>query len=173
VACRRRQSGFVVNTGGPYRPRSPVLEQLRAEPRRFTFDAVVRIISFFQRRADPAEAARYTAVAGSSFLGAEVTEVRLDAFPQVIEGVNALKAIAKTATDGKPLDVHPVMKSEGLGGAYAQRLGQLITTFCGEQNLSRVAFMISGQDGKNWTFGALSFTVTSFGPVASTDSTAL
>lgn len=90
MACRRRQSGFVVNTGGPFRPRSPVLEQLRAEPRRFTFDAVVRIISFFQRRADPAEAARYTAVAGSSFLGAEVTEVRLDAFPQVIEGVITL-----------------------------------------------------------------------------------
>ncbi len=75
-------------------------------------------------------------------------------WPQVIEGVTALKKLAGAATDGKPLDVHPVMKSEGLDGAYAKRLAQLITDFCGEQNLSRVAFMISGKDGKNWTFGA-------------------
>jgi len=75
-------------------------------------------------------------------------------WPQVVEGVTALKALAGTATDGKPLDVHPVMKAEGLDGAYAKRLAQLITDFCGEQNLSRVAFMIAGKDGKTWTFGA-------------------
>jgi type VI secretion system protein ImpH len=46
-----------------------------------------------QRRADPADAVRFTAVAGSSFLGAEVTDVKLDAgaaAPQVTEGVVAL-----------------------------------------------------------------------------------
>jgi hypothetical protein len=75
-------------------------------------------------------------------------------WPDVVAGVTALKELAKTATDGKPLDVHPVMKAEGLEGAYAKRLNQLITDFCGEQNLSRVAFMISGMDGANWTFGA-------------------
>jgi type VI secretion system protein ImpH len=82
-----------VNTGGSFRPRSAVLERLRAEPRRFTFDAVVRILAFFQRRADPAEAVRFTAVAGSSFPGAEVSEVKLDAGaarPQVTEGVITL-----------------------------------------------------------------------------------
>lgn len=75
-------------------------------------------------------------------------------WPQVLEGVTALKGLAKTATESKPLDVHPVMKTEGLEGAYAKRLNELITTFCGEQNLSRVAFMIALQDGKRWTFGA-------------------
>lgn len=79
--------------GGSDRPRPAVLDRLRAEPRRFTFDAVVRILTFFTGRSDPAEAARYTAVAGSSFLGAEVTDVKLEADqarPQVTEGVIAL-----------------------------------------------------------------------------------
>ena len=31
-----------MNTGGSFRPRSAALERLRAEPHRFTFDAVVR-----------------------------------------------------------------------------------------------------------------------------------
>lgn len=73
---------------------------------------------------------------------------------RVVEGAFALKELAKTATDGKPLDVHPVMKAEGLGGAYAAKLNALIKDLCGEQNLSRVAFMVAGQDGKNWNFGA-------------------
>lgn len=88
-----RQSGVTVNTGGSFRPTSSALERLRAEPRRFTFDAVVRILTFFRRCADPAEAVRFTAVAGSSFLGAEVIEVKVDsneARPQVTEGVITL-----------------------------------------------------------------------------------
>jgi type VI secretion system protein ImpH len=82
-----------MNTGGSFRPRSAAVERLRAEPHRFTFDAVVRLLTFFRRRADPAEALHFTAVAGSSFLGAEVTEVTLDAgaaWPQVTEGVIGL-----------------------------------------------------------------------------------
>jgi len=53
------------------------MARLQAEPRRFTFDAAVRILSFLRRRADAAEAARFTSVAGSSFLGAEVTDVKI------------------------------------------------------------------------------------------------
>src|SRR5262249_20221642 len=93
VASARRQSGSAMNIRGSFRQRSAALERLRAEPRRFTFDAVVRILTFFQRRANPAEAVRFTADAGSSFLGAEVTEVKLDsgaARPQVTEGVITL-----------------------------------------------------------------------------------
>ena len=73
---------------------------------------------------------------------------------EVLDGVAALKALAGTATDGKPLDVHPVMKTEGLEGAYAKKLNALILAQCGEQNLSRLAFMIAATDGQNWTFGA-------------------
>jgi hypothetical protein len=73
---------------------------------------------------------------------------------QVVDRVKALKAIAKDQTASKPLDVHPVMKAQGVTGEYATKLKALITDFCGEQNLSRVAFMVAGMDGKNWNFGA-------------------
>lgn len=52
--------------------------RLRAEPQRFTFDAAVRLLTFHRRQADPADAARFTTIAGSSYPGAEVTEVRAD-----------------------------------------------------------------------------------------------
>jgi type VI secretion system protein ImpH len=58
------------------RRRGTPMARLAAEPRRFTFDAAVRLLTFHHRRADPAGAARFTTVAGSSYPGAEVTEVQ-------------------------------------------------------------------------------------------------
>jgi type VI secretion system protein ImpH len=52
------------------------MAQLAAEPQRFTFDAVVRLLTFHRRQADPAAAARFTSVAGSAYPGAEVTAVQ-------------------------------------------------------------------------------------------------
>jgi type VI secretion system protein ImpH len=69
------------------------LARLQAEPRRFSFDAAVRLLTFHRRRADPAEAARFTSVAGSSYAAAEVTEVRSDggmSAPVVTVGVISL-----------------------------------------------------------------------------------
>ena len=56
----------------------PALARLEAQPQRFTFDAAVRILTFFRRQADPAEAAHFTSAAGSSFLPAEVSEVKIE-----------------------------------------------------------------------------------------------
>lgn len=63
------------------RRRGTPMARLAAEPQRFTFDAVVRLLTFHRRRADPAGAARFTSVAGSSYPGAEVTEVQPAADP--------------------------------------------------------------------------------------------
>jgi type VI secretion system protein ImpH len=74
------------------RPREP-LAALRTEPERFSFDAAVRILTFYRRRADPAEAVRFTSVAGSSFPGAEVAEARVEpgtAAPQLTVGLIGL-----------------------------------------------------------------------------------
>jgi hypothetical protein len=65
-----------------------------------------------------------------------------------------LKRLAAGATDGKPLDVHPVMRAEGLAGPYATTLHALVTRLCGEQNLTRVAFMSLQQADVAWRFGA-------------------
>ena len=66
-----------------------------------------------------------------------------------------LKHLANGATDGKPLDVHPVMRTEGLAGPYATTLHAMITRLCGQQNLTRVAFMRLIQTDTAWRFGAL------------------
>ncbi len=57
--------------------RSPA-EQLAADPRRFTFDAAVRVLTHLRRRADPAEAARFHTAPGLSYPSAEVTAVDAD-----------------------------------------------------------------------------------------------
>jgi hypothetical protein len=75
-------------------------------------------------------------------------------FAEITEGLGKLKQIAGDDTKGKPLDVHPTMKQQGLDGTYAAALSKLITDHCGEQNLFRVAFMVAKQDGKSWKFGA-------------------
>lgn len=66
-----------------------------------------------------------------------------------------LRQVANGATDGKPLDIHPVMRAEGLSGPYATKLHAMITRLCGEQNLTRVAFMQLVQENTAWNFGAL------------------
>jgi len=67
--------------------------RLKAQPQRFTFDAAVRVLTFLRRRADPAGAARFTSVAGSSYPAAEVTQVQVDAAlsaPRVTVGLIGL-----------------------------------------------------------------------------------
>ena len=66
-----------------------------------------------------------------------------------------LKQLAAGATDGQPLEVHPVMRAEGLAGPYATTLRSMLIRLCGEQNLTRVAFMRQVQPDVAWLFGAL------------------
>ena len=47
------------------------------------------------------------------------------------------------------------MRAEGLAGPYATTLQALLTRLCGEQNLTRVAFMRLVQTDVAWRFGAL------------------
>ncbi len=82
-------------------------------------------------------------------------ELSLDDFADAKQTVWQLRALAQGATDGKPLDVHPVMRAEGLTGPYATTLHALVTRLCGEQNLTRVAFMRLVQKDIAWRFGAL------------------
>lgn len=72
----------------------------------------------------------------------------------VVATLRELKALSGDATRGVPLDVHPVVKREGLSGAYATKVHALVTRLCGAQNLSRVAFMRLLQEDVAWRFGA-------------------
>ena len=58
------------------RPGASAFARLVAEPRRFTFDAAIRVMTFRRRRSDPAEAVRFGAATGVAFPGAEITALR-------------------------------------------------------------------------------------------------
>lgn len=75
------------------------------------------------------------------------------AFAGVVEHLFALDAAAGTMTDGA-LDVHPVMRRQGLDGPYHGRVKAMILEACGFATLSRVAFMSVDEDGRQWRFGA-------------------
>ena len=51
---------------------------LAAEPRRFTFDAAVRVLTYLRRRADPADAARFRTAPGLAYPAVEVAGVEQD-----------------------------------------------------------------------------------------------
>ena len=57
------------------RPLTPAA-RLAKQPRRFTFDAALRVLGFLRRRADPSDAARFRAASGLAFPAAEVVDVQ-------------------------------------------------------------------------------------------------
>jgi type VI secretion system protein ImpH len=56
----------------------PPAARLAAEPRRFRFDAAVRVLLWLKRRADPAEAVRFGTPPGLAYPAAEVVAVHAD-----------------------------------------------------------------------------------------------
>lgn len=75
------------------------------------------------------------------------------AFRQVTERLFLLDERAGTATDG-PLDVHPVIRAQGLEGPYFGRLWEVVVASCGAATLSRVAVMTVDAAGRTWQFTA-------------------
>ena len=75
-------------------------------------------------------------------------------FDAAMRTVLELRAQAGGLTDGQPLDIHPVMRAQGLSGAYAQKLKAMISAHCTSQTLVRIAFMHVAATGSAWRFGA-------------------
>jgi type VI secretion system protein ImpH len=69
-----------------------VLGRLGAEPRRFRFDAAVRVLTRARREQDPANAARFHSPAGLVYPSSDILDVRqrADAFPEVTVGLMGL-----------------------------------------------------------------------------------
>jgi len=74
-------------------------------------------------------------------------------FAKVYARLVALKELAPEAT-GRPLEVHPALVAQGMEGAYATALNELILSFAGEQNLSRMTFFLRAPPTNEvWFFG--------------------
>ncbi|MFO1159803.1 MAG: type VI secretion system baseplate subunit TssG [Reyranellaceae bacterium] len=94
-----------------------ILARLQAEPRRFTFDAAVRVLAFFRRQADPAETTRFTSAAGSAYAGAEVSDVAVKVEPGRTTVTTTVDMIGLTG----PLGVLPRHYSDAVVGDRRSR----------------------------------------------------
>lgn len=74
-------------------------------------------------------------------------------FARVVDALFLLDEQAGEMTAGA-LDVHPVLRRQGLDGPYHGRLKAMVLEGCGHATLSRVAFMSVDATGSLWRFGA-------------------
>ena len=93
-----------------------------------------------------------------------------DQFADVVSRLRALDADANDAY--QPLGISPVLRKQGMSGAYAQALGALIAEYCGPTTLARMTFMTRTNSRQSqWQFGGFhvkAFAATGFpaaGPI--------
>ena len=73
-------------------------------------------------------------------------------FRRFISEYRQLKESMANVRADAPLQVHPVMLKQGLGGPFSQGLRELLLKYCGEQNLWRVTSMSTLVGGDKWEF---------------------
>jgi hypothetical protein len=73
-------------------------------------------------------------------------------FRQFISEYDQLSRASPATDVDAPLQVHPVIRQQGLGGPFSQDLNQLLLKFCGEANLWRVTSMSTLVGGDKWEF---------------------
>ena len=89
-----------------------LLDRVRREPRRFRFDALVRVLLRGARATDPAEVARFRAPPGLAYPPAEVIGLEEGTPPRVTVGMMGLVG---------PMGVLPRMYAEVAAAALRQR----------------------------------------------------
>lgn len=77
---------------------------------------------------------------------------------EVVAGLRHLQSLSPEV-EGGPLDVHASLIAQGMEGAYAQGLVELILQHAGEQNLTRMTFFLRAPPINDvWFFGGVSRT---------------
>jgi hypothetical protein len=74
-------------------------------------------------------------------------------FAAMVRRLFELDVLAGALSSG-PLDVHPVLRRQGLEGPYGARLRAMVLEACGAATLSRVAVMSVDAQGATWQFTA-------------------
>jgi len=74
------------------------------------------------------------------------------AFRQLMAEYDLLSRGGAGVRDDQPLQVHPVLRRQGLDGRFAQGLKRLLLKYCGESNLWRVTTMSTLVGADKWEF---------------------
>jgi len=75
-----------------------------------------------------------------------------DEFRRFVADYQQLRSSMPMIRVDAPLQVHPLMQKQGLGGAFSRDFRQLLLNYCGEQNLWRVTSMSTLVGGDKWEF---------------------
>ncbi len=75
-----------------------------------------------------------------------------DTFQQFLDEYDSLRRASRRIEPNVPLQVHPVIAREGLGGAFSTGLRKLLLKVCGEKTLWRVTSMSTLVGGDKWSF---------------------
>jgi hypothetical protein len=75
-----------------------------------------------------------------------------DEFRRFVSEYLHLKSSMANVRADAPLQVHPVMLKQGLGGPFSQGLRELLLKYCGERSLWRVTSMSTLVGGDKWEF---------------------
>jgi hypothetical protein len=79
-----------------------------------------------------------------------------DEFSSVLSSLKKLKADYNDGGDlSQPLQIHPLIKREGLKGEYFQKLKRILFKHAGENNLTRLTFMSLFAQKTVWFFGGI------------------
>lgn len=74
------------------------------------------------------------------------------AFRQLMAEYDLLIRRAGGTVGDAHLQVHPILRQQGLDGRFAQGLRQLLLKYCGEGSLSRITWMSTQVGGDKWEF---------------------
>jgi hypothetical protein len=73
--------------------------------------------------------------------------------PELVRELRRLRELAPEVAAG-PLDVHPALVAQGVGGVYGAALSEVVLRFAGEQNLVRMTFFLRAPPLQEvWFFG--------------------
>ena len=75
-----------------------------------------------------------------------------DEFRRFVADYQQLRSSMPKVRADAPLQVHPLMQKQGLGGTFSRGFRQLLLNYCGEQNLWRVTSMRTLVGGDAWEF---------------------
>jgi hypothetical protein len=76
-----------------------------------------------------------------------------DEFKDLLQKIAALNVSSGFSSHGLPLQVHPLIASQGLSGNYWRSLRAILLAYTGESRLMRVTFMTQESLNQMWDFG--------------------
>ena len=86
-------------------------------------------------------------------------------FISLVDELKKLKATTSGGPDGEALGINPIIKSQGLNGAYYTQFIKIIYSYIGTENFSRVTFMQLSMNGNAWVFGGFDYKNSELKPI--------